>query len=105
MFQCRACARVFGSDVLLQLVPSRCNVAYDVLVFIGQALCQRHRTTEEVRTDLAARNGPLCASEVELRWRTQVFDTLRKATRIAPPGGQNGLNDDGTAKAMSTARE
>ena len=64
VFQCRACARVFGSDVLLRLVPSRCNVAYDVLVFIGQALFQRHRTTEEVRTDLAARNVPLCASEV-----------------------------------------
>jgi hypothetical protein len=63
VFQCRACARVFGSDVLLQLVPSRCNVAYDVLVFIGQALFQRQRTPEEVRTDLAARNGPLCVSE------------------------------------------
>lgn len=64
ILQCPACARVFGSDVLLRLVPSRCNVAYDLMVFIGRALFQRHRTTEEVRAELAARNVRLCASEV-----------------------------------------
>lgn len=65
VLQCRVCARVFDSDILLRLVPSRCNVAYDVLVFIGQALFLRHRTTEEVRAELAARNVTLCASEVD----------------------------------------
>jgi len=36
----------------------------------------------------------------ELNWRTLVFDELRQAMRIAPAGGKNGLNDDGTAKVM-----
>ncbi len=36
----------------------------------------------------------------ELNWQTLVFDELRQAMRIAPPGGKNGLNDDGTAKVM-----
>ena len=62
--QCRVCSRTCGSDSLLRLVSSRCTVAYDVLVHVGQALFQRHRTLEEVRTELAVRNVHLCASEV-----------------------------------------
>ena len=38
----------------------------------------------------------------ELHWRCQVFDSLRKAMRIALPNARNGLNDDGTGKAIST---
>lgn len=38
----------------------------------------------------------------ELHWRCQVFDSLRKAMRIALPDGRNGLNDDGTGEAIST---
>ncbi|MFZ4441483.1 MAG: transposase, partial [Syntrophales bacterium] len=62
--QCRVCSRTGGSDSLLRLVSSRCNVAYDVLVHVGKALFQRYRTTEEVRTELAVRNVRLCASEI-----------------------------------------
>jgi hypothetical protein len=40
----------------------------------------------------------------ELHWRCQIFDNLRKAMRIAPPDGKNGLNDDGTDEAISTIR-
>jgi len=65
VLQCPACARTFGSEALLRLVPSRCNVAYDVLVFVGQALFRRHRTIEEVRAELAARGVRLCASEID----------------------------------------
>ena len=38
----------------------------------------------------------------ELHWRCEVFDSLRKAMRIALPDGKNGLNDDGTDEAIST---
>ncbi len=38
----------------------------------------------------------------ELHWRCQIFDSLRKAMRIAPPEGKNGLNDEGTGDAIST---
>jgi len=38
----------------------------------------------------------------ELHWRCQVFNSLRKAMRIALPDGKNGLNDDGTKKAIPT---
>jgi hypothetical protein len=38
----------------------------------------------------------------ELHWRCKVFDSLRKAMRIALPDGRNGLNNDGTDEAIST---
>ncbi len=37
----------------------------------------------------------------EIRWRSATFDSLRKAMRIALPGGTNGLNDEGTANMIS----
>lgn len=62
--QCAACGSVFGSEALLHLVAARSNVAYDVMVFVGRALFQRHRTTEEIRTELASSNVRLSASEI-----------------------------------------
>ncbi len=47
----------------------------------------------------------LCRAVEELRWRTSVFDRLRKAMRIAPVDGAHGLNDEGTAEAMTTIRQ
>jgi len=41
----------------------------------------------------------------ELRRRCLVFDRLRTAMRIAPAGGGNGLNDEGTSKVMPTIRQ
>lgn len=64
VYECRNCSRVFGSEELLRLAPSRCNVAYDILVFVGEALFRRHQTTEEVRAELIARNVRLSNSEI-----------------------------------------
>jgi len=63
--QCTLCSRTFNSDTLLRLVASRCNVAYDVLVFVGQALFRRHRNAQEVRSELIVRNVRLSTSEIE----------------------------------------
>jgi hypothetical protein len=52
-----------------------------------------------------AKDPELQQAVEELRWRCHIFDSLRKPMRIAVPGGDNGLNDDGTAKAMSTIRQ
>lgn len=84
VLQCADCARSFRSESLLRLVPSRCSVAYDVLVFVGQALFRRHRTTEEVRVELIARNVRLCASEVDYLGR-KFITYLAVAHRQATP--------------------
>jgi hypothetical protein len=53
----------------------------------------------------AAEDAALSQAVEELHWRCSVFDRLRKAMRIALPGGVNGINDDGTAEAISTIRQ
>ena len=53
----------------------------------------------------AAKDSSLNEAIEELRWRCLVFDRLRKAMRIALPGGSHGLNDDGKGEAMSTIRQ
>jgi hypothetical protein len=82
--QCAACSRTFHSDTLLRLVGSRCNVAYDVLVFVGQALFRRHRNSKEVRAELIARNIRLSTSEIEYLGRKFVT-YLALAHRQATP--------------------
>lgn len=63
--RCALCSRTFHSGTLHRLVAGRCNVAYDVLVFVGEALFRRHRNSHEVRTELLARNVRLSISEIE----------------------------------------
>jgi len=52
-----------------------------------------------------AQDPAFCQVVEELRWRSQLFDDLREKMRIAEPGGRNGLNDDGTDKAMKSIRK
>jgi len=84
LLQCSECSRVFDSDDLLGIVPPRCNIAYDVMVFIGRALFRRHRNTEEVRAELVLRNVRLCASEVNYLGR-KFISFLAMAHRQATP--------------------
>ena len=84
LLHCPECSRVFGSNDLLAIVPPRCNVAYDVMVFIGRSLFLRHRNTEEVRAELVLRNVRLSASEVDYLGR-KFISFLAMAHRQATP--------------------
>ena len=61
---CPACSNVFSSETLRQIVKPDCNVAYDVIVFIGRALFQRHRTAREVQDELIGKNNRISISEI-----------------------------------------
>ena len=111
--QCPVCLRTFHSDVLLRLVASRCNVAYDVLAFAGQALFRRHRTSQEVHAELIARNVRLSTSEIEYLGRKyitylavghqQATPRIRQAMKLA--GGyvlHLDATHDGDAPALMT---
>ncbi|MDP1541801.1 MAG: hypothetical protein Q8L99_01455, partial [Polycyclovorans sp.] len=63
-------------------------------------LFQLAREVSKVAKDLV-----LLKAVEELRFRCEIFDRLRKAMRIAPPGGDNGLNDDGTPEAITKIRQ
>jgi len=82
--RCPACGCLFASKGLRRLVPRYSNVGYDLLVFIGRALFQRHRSVQEVRTELAARNVRLSASEVDYLGR-KFITSLAIAHRQAAP--------------------
>jgi len=84
VFQCLDCSATFASDALLRLAPSRCNVAYDVLVFVGRALFQRYRTTQEVKDELLARNVRLSISEIDYLGRKFVTFLANGHHQAAP---------------------
>lgn len=66
----------------------------------NQPLFNLARIVSRARKDI----GLLQAVE-ELRWRSNTFDLLRQAMRIALPDGGNGLNDDGTPEVMGSIRQ
>ena len=81
---CHNCNRTFDSEALQSLVPKRCNVAYDLLVFVGQALFRRHRNVHEVCGELIARNIRLSPSEIYYLGRKFII-FLAAAHRRATP--------------------
>jgi len=85
IMQCPACGTVFGSHALLQLAPARSNVAYDVMVFVGRSMYQRHRTTEEIRAELAVRNVFLSPSEINYLGRKFILYLARAHRQAIPP--------------------
>jgi hypothetical protein len=82
--QCPSCGKVFGSDALLRWVPARSNVAYDVMVFVGRSMYQHHKTTDETRAELAARNVFLCPSEINYLGRQFVLYLARSHRQAIP---------------------
>ena len=82
--KCPDCGLVLTSDTLRQLVSVRSNVAYDVIVVVGKSMYQRHKTTEEIRAELAIRNVHLCASEIDYLGRKFIL-YLARAHRQAIP--------------------
>lgn len=84
VLECPQCQRIFSSDDLRRIVPSRCNVAWDVLVFVGRSLFEHHRSVGQVRKALLARNVDLCASEVDYLGR-KFITYLALAHRQATP--------------------
>ena len=116
VLQCPASSSTFHSDALLTLVGSRCNVAYDVLIFVGDSFFRRHRTSREVRVDLIARNVRLSISEIEYLGRKYIT-YLALGHRRATPGIRRAMNmvggyvlhldatHDGDAPALMTGMD
>lgn len=61
---CEPCGRTYRSEELCNLVPPGANFGYDVMVYAGKALWQRHRTELEVVAELAQRNIHISPREV-----------------------------------------
>jgi hypothetical protein len=82
--RCPDCRRSFAAEGLRRLAPKHSQAGYDLLVFIGRALFQRHRNVQEVRAELAARNVRLSASEVDYLGRRFIIRLALAHRRIVP---------------------
>lgn len=91
---CHNCNRTFHSEALLQIVPKHCNVAYDLLVFVGQALFRRYRTVQEIRSELITCNIRLSPSEVGYLGRKFIM-LLAAAHGQATPGIRHSMTMKG----------
>ena len=116
VYACHSCSQSFRPDALLQLVQPRCNVAYDILVSVGQALFQQHRTIDEVRIELLARNVRISTSEIGYLGRkfimllamahSQATPRIRRAMNLA--GGyvlHLDATHDGDAPVLMTSMD
>lgn len=110
LLNCPHCNSVLTSQALRRLVAKHCNVAWDIVVFVGQSLFQRYRTTEQVRRDLQTRHVTLSPSEIEYlgcKFITYLAIGHRQATpQIEHAMRQNGgyiLHLDATHEADAPA--
>lgn len=94
LLNCPHCNRVFESQALRRLVAKHCTVAWDVVVFVGQSLFQRHRTTEQVRRDLQTRHVDLSPSEIEYLGR-KFITYLALGHRQATPNIEQAMRQNG----------
>jgi hypothetical protein len=91
---CRACKQVYRSKDLRTIVARCCNVAWNVLVFVGKSLFQRCLTTDQVCHELKIRNIELSDSEVEYLGRKFIL-YLALAHRQASPRIEHAMNRNG----------
>jgi hypothetical protein len=110
ILECTQCQCVFYSETLRRIVPRCCNVAWDVVVFVGRALFEQHQNVEQVRQALVLRDAELCASEIEYlgkKFITYLAIAHRRATprinRAMQLSGGYVLHLDATHEAEAPA--
>lgn len=64
VLHCPECGCTYRSEELEQLVAPGANFGYDVMVYVGKALWQRHRNEAEVVAELAEKNVRISPREV-----------------------------------------
>lgn len=87
--------RLFTFDSIIEKLRSHCDPERKNPLFSKLA-----KLLSKIKNDRR-----FCMAVEELKWRTDIFDQLRKAMRIALPDGHNGLNDEGSTKTMGTIRQ
>ncbi len=94
LYHCRTCRKVYRSKDLRNIVARCCNVAWDVLVFVGKSFFQRCLTTDQVCHELKLRNIELSPSEIEYLGRKFIL-YLALAHRQATPRIEQAMNRNG----------
>ena len=83
LLSCDSCTRTYRSEELCTLVPPGSNFGYDVMVYAGKALWQRHRTEAEGVAELAEKNvriSPRQVSYLAMRFVTYLAIAHQRRT-------------------------
>ncbi len=56
VLECNICKKIYVSEALQKLIPPRCNIGYDVLVYVGKSMFVQWRNEKEIRADLRDKN-------------------------------------------------
>ena len=64
IYHCVRCEIAVGSEELKGLVPSRCNIGYDVLVYVGKAFFLESSDNKQITESLREKNISVCRSEI-----------------------------------------
>jgi len=67
VLDCECCGHFanYGSEELTDIVPKGSQYGYDVMVYIGKAMFERHRCNHEIVAELATRNIPISSGEID----------------------------------------
>lgn len=84
LYKCPVCTKIYNSDALRNIVQGHCKFAYDILVIVGQALFQRHRTIEEVRIELLDHNVRISTSEISYLGRKFIMFLAAAHSQATP---------------------
>lgn len=63
-YYCLRCGLTVASEELRGLVPERCNIGYDVLVYVGQEFFLNSRNNEQIVMNLREKNVFVCRNEI-----------------------------------------
>lgn len=61
---CPQCGKQYRSKELSRIVAPACNFGYDILVYVGRALFQKHLPDNTIAEQLADRNAHISSSEI-----------------------------------------
>jgi len=101
--QCKICKKTYAPEQPSQLAPQYCNFGFDVIVYVGKAVFQSHRTENEVAEELRQQN--VFISEREVSYLAKKFicylaiahqEKVPKIRELIENNGGSCLHFDGT---------
>ncbi len=101
--QCKICKKIYAPEQPSQLAPQYGNFGFDVMVYVGKAVFQRHRTENEIAEELQQQN--VLISEREVSYLAKKFicylavaqqEKIPEIRELIESNGGSCLHFDGT---------
>jgi len=108
VLECKECNKIYSSQELAQMVPSHATFGFDVIVYVGKALYQQHRTDVEIHQALGEKNISISLREISVLGKKFIiylaiahFEGKEKLKHLMQSKGGYILHLDGTCEGDS----